>query len=343
MAFSYVAQLRDAVVTDLIAQYVNETTLTARGDLPDESVFVMSIEDALDPQQDRLVRIARVGDLVQLGKDRPTAVRLGEPLYRSSTITARYDLITEAQTAAAFVVEQINLLVTEYQTYLTAFKAVPAQVIALPQAAIGVLQPAIDAYVAKKAEREAQSAQLASLQASCAATSAELAAKNATVAALEAAETAIRSALAGLSSTLNVGRAFLDAHNTYAGIVGSTLGAWTVQRAAVSAIPQAAMDLFLRDSVGSLSISHTGVTAAASAAYASELNQVTAQALRATSELQALQATLGTAKGEAATLSTASAACATSVANAAAQESALLAQEAALLAEVQRLCPTFTP
>lgn len=343
MAFSYIAQLRDAVVTNRIAQYVNETYITARGDLPDDAVFVMSIEDAADPQQDELVRVARVGDLVSLYKDRPTAVRVGDAMYRTSSVVARYDLITDAQTAAAFVIEQVNLLVTEYQTYLTAYVANPAVLTALPQASIGVLQPAIDAYVAKVAQRQAQSATVVALRATCAQTSANKAAAQATAATLTTAAVAMRRSFAGMSALLSGSQTFLSAYNNYSGLVKGTLDTWAAQRASVGAVPQVALDAYLKDGTGSLAISHYSVTAASANSYELKLQQAASALVQLTVDLQSMEAALRVAQTEVTTLSAESVTCAANVAAAEATETQLLAEEAALLAEVQRLCPSYTP
>jgi len=341
MAFTYVVQPRYTQVSNLTAAYVVETQVTDRGDLPDTALFVMQIEDALDPQGDTLKRVARVGDLLAVTRDRPTAVATGESLYRTSSVVTRHDLITDASTAAQFVVEQLNLIATEYQTFLTSFSALPGQTFALPQAAIGVLQPAIDAYVAKKAEREAQTASVTTLRATCSQTSTDLAVKQAEVDALSLAVTSLRLASTTLGEAVSSQRGFLAAHTAYAGLVRGTLNEWTAVRASVGAVPQAAMDVFLQAGSGSLAQSHEDM-AVRGPANDLKNNQILTSALTVAEGLRVLEARIGTSQAELATLATQSAQCAKNVANAVAVEEALRRQEQALLAEVKRLCPDYT-
>jgi hypothetical protein len=167
--FSYAQQLRVAVVTNAIAQYQVEMSITDRGEVPDEGFFVMRIINVSDPKQDELERVAAVGDLYEWETDRPTALVNGQDFYRTSVVTKFYEDIEDAVTAKDFLAEQANKLVADYIVYDTQFRASPTpEIFQFPAPDVGVLTPLIADYVEKTEEVDAQQLLLTAKTAECA-------------------------------------------------------------------------------------------------------------------------------------------------------------------------------
>lgn len=122
---------------------------TARGSLPDESIFVLEIVDEDAPDEDVLYRVAQVPDIVDVtvgfDSDRDRAIRNGRTYWRSSQFTNYYDDVEVAANAKQVLQDEVNELVTAYVTYSDQFEATSEEV-EFPSAATGAVQALKDAY-----------------------------------------------------------------------------------------------------------------------------------------------------------------------------------------------------
>jgi len=122
---------------------------TARGSLPDESIFVLEIVDEDAPDEDVLYRVAQVPDIVDatvgFDSDRDRAIRNGRTYWRSSQFTNYYDDVEVAANAKQVLQDEVNKLVTAYVTYSDQFEATSEEV-EFPSAATGAVQALKGAY-----------------------------------------------------------------------------------------------------------------------------------------------------------------------------------------------------
>lgn len=122
---------------------------TARGSLPDESIFVLEIVDEDAPDEDVLYRVAQVPDIVDatigFDRDRDRAIRNGRTYWRSSQFTNYYDDVEVAANAKQVLQDEVNKLVTNYMTYSDQFEATSVEV-EFPSATTGAVQALKDAY-----------------------------------------------------------------------------------------------------------------------------------------------------------------------------------------------------
>ena len=122
---------------------------TARGSLPDTSIFVLEIVDEDAPDDDVLYRVAQVPDIVDptLGydDDRDMAIRNGRSYWRSSQFANYYDDVEVAANAKQVMKDEVNALVEAYTTYSDQFEATSEEAL-FPSAETGAVDALKDAY-----------------------------------------------------------------------------------------------------------------------------------------------------------------------------------------------------
>lgn len=111
-----------AVTSEGIQKFKLEVDVTDKGDLPDENIFVVEIQDPSDPKEDSFARVVTVDDLEELTKDRTTAVANNDTLYRVKSWTFFYANIDTAASAKDVLKSRIDELVEDWRTYLLKFE-----------------------------------------------------------------------------------------------------------------------------------------------------------------------------------------------------------------------------
>ena len=128
--------------------------------LPHLYVFVHQINDRLDPDDDTLVRVARISDLTTLPQLRDKALLIAGTgqLYLSAIAVTVYTTLTEAITAANVIKDRVSALVTDWMNYYTNFSAPdPLEAdILIPTTDVSQKQALIDAYALAKKSWYAQ-------------------------------------------------------------------------------------------------------------------------------------------------------------------------------------------
>jgi hypothetical protein len=348
-AYSYAQQLRVANVTDAIAQYQIEMSVTDRGEVPDEGFFVMRIVNVDDPKQDELERVAGVGDLYEWSLDRPTALLSGQDFYRTSAVTKFYPDIEDAVTAKDFLAEQANKLVDDYILYDTQFRASPTpETFQFPTADVGVLTPLIEDYVAKTAEVDAQQVLVTAKTAECALLDTDyqvaLQVRDDQQAALDAllrTQTSINAAHSAMT-------AFDLAGTNLSTDVVAALVAWEANRAAMSPPTEVGLmdDNLLDDTPGPAgtlwSEYYNGFTPAVLAfntalqVAAADVTEIGVQVGMQTANRDAAQATVDASL-------TAKETCAQEETTMTSVLDTLQQEQTQLLADIIALCPAYTP
>jgi hypothetical protein len=339
--FTVATQLRTSTVAANVAQYVIEKAITDRGDLPDRALFLLEIIDVSDPKEDTLARVCTVADLETYKTDRAAAIRAGENYFRAITVTKQYARVGDAILAKDFLSEQVNTVVTEYSTYINAFKADPAEIFNYPMAGAGVLGPAVAAYTAKAAEAAAQTVIVGQLQVTCATTTAEYVAALSTLSDAQATLDVLALSNGAYTALTASCGTLQTASNSLLSRVQGSIDVWTAERANMALPEQGYVDTWLLDP--------TGLLPQEAVAYRAQRNQFdtqvnSANALGVLSAAVADQTTrVGTAQTDVDTLLAAKESCTLSVATAQQVLNALNTEAARLLTVVQDLCPTFTP
>jgi hypothetical protein len=111
-----------AITAEGIAKFQLEVDIQDKGDLPDENIFVVEIQDEDDPKEDSFARVVTVDDLEELTKDRPTAVAAGDSFYRVKSWTFLYENVDTAANAKDVLKSRIDELVKDWRTYLLKFE-----------------------------------------------------------------------------------------------------------------------------------------------------------------------------------------------------------------------------
>lgn len=222
---------RDVRYADGTLHYEVTATVTDRGTLPYRELFVLQINDPLNPKSDVLariadprdlredggaiyarvdstdlitissdpfVRIANIDELTAMPRDRVLAVHRGLTTYLASSVSKIYDAMTTANAAGRQIIDRLSKLTTDYAVFLAEFAMMPGTVYSLPVSSRSVEAVYTAAFVSKRDARvAAEAAQAAARLArdACRADDAVLSARIdiyvADVAALEAAKTVV--------------------------------------------------------------------------------------------------------------------------------------------------------
>lgn len=157
-----------------VAEYVVETYVDSRGDLPDKGVFLMEILDSANPARDTLARISNVADVTDYVTDRIEAVAAGNRFFRSAVSTNAYTNVDVALAAAEIIKDNVNLLVNAYQRFNTDFSTLG--IVGPPDDYAPIEWPLLEEslktrlteeYTAIKEDRQAKEEEITSKEATC--------------------------------------------------------------------------------------------------------------------------------------------------------------------------------
>lgn len=339
---AYGVQLRVATVTDATAKFKIDMHLTDRGPLPDRHVFLKSIVHDEDPKQDNLVRVCRVGDLVEYPRDRDEALRKRIPYWRDVGLTKLYNDISRARVAAKFLKEKVNDLVNAYTDYTDNFEATPGEMLTFPQQDMGILQPLIEDYAEKVEERKDKAAELAEIEEGCDAVDDKYNELLEELARVSGALASLQTGKAALIVAYNAMLAKRQASINITGPVENTLTAWDTVRDTASSDVKSALDPLLKGPDGDLyDAYHTDFKSELSA-FKQSVTELSNQIAKVEVEITSLAADESELKITRDGLIQQKEECAEEIASAAAGLNALEQQEADLLDEIQTLCPDFT-
>lgn len=137
MSGTQVNMQRQSVIISGSVKYTVTTTCTVAGTLQDTSIFVLGILTPEDPKDDTFTRVIDIADVSTYLTNRDSAISQGDNLWRAATMTLTYDDIQTANAAWKELSNRINLLVTNYDTYLTEFETFTAGDV--------IIYPAVDA------------------------------------------------------------------------------------------------------------------------------------------------------------------------------------------------------
>ena len=145
-----------AITIEGVLKFQLDVEVTVRGDLPNENIFVIEIQDPTDPKEDNFARITNIDDLEELTTDRTTAVDNDATLYRVKSWTFYYDNVNTAVNAKDLLKSRIDELVTDWRTYQTSFETT-SETTEHPRVDTSVYDNLIDTYeLMLGAEQEAK-------------------------------------------------------------------------------------------------------------------------------------------------------------------------------------------
>lgn len=177
---------RRATLPDGRTAYEVTTRVVQAGDLPTRALFVVDIEDPLDPKADVLARvatpldvrrlsgglyvrvdaeqmtriegdpfarIATLNDFAALQTDRAEAVRHGQTEYLTDTLTVVYTNGETADAAYQQILARLSELTTSWRAFGTTFETAPFTDYPLPMRGAGVEAARVTIYTAAVAAR----------------------------------------------------------------------------------------------------------------------------------------------------------------------------------------------
>ncbi|RKY28653.1 MAG: hypothetical protein DRP83_00335 [Planctomycetota bacterium] len=155
MANTEISQTREQVLNAAGEQvYRVISVVAAKGDLPHQSIFVLSINDASDPTSDTFLRVASPFDLTNLYTDRPTAIANSATIFLSPYVNNDYSDLEVAMQATQEIDGRVNTLVTTWQTYFGEFYTPTSETLTFPNFDPSYVQELKAAYAAAKEARE---------------------------------------------------------------------------------------------------------------------------------------------------------------------------------------------
>lgn len=144
-SYTQTSMTAQAVTIDNVLKFQLDVEVIVKGDLPDENLFVIEIQDPSDPKEDSYARVTNVDDLEELTTDRPTAVSNNTLLYRVKNWTFYYDNVDTARYAKDVLKSRIDELVTDWRTYQLSFEAT-SEVTEHPRVDTDVYNTLVDTY-----------------------------------------------------------------------------------------------------------------------------------------------------------------------------------------------------
>lgn len=327
--------------------YEITTTVQDTGELPDRGGFVMEIIDVDDPSLDQFVRVCTVGDMETWSLDRPTAVANSDPYFRTPTLELTYTALTKAQTASSFLIEKLNELVNQYRSYDADFKAVPLEVIELPQTDLAEIANLIEDFESTVEDKKEIEETISQKEQECSGIDADLQEKKSVAANLDTAIKALQdqeSVLSRITSSLDQAKVALNKAVTEADKVDSLWSVYgpDIQSETVDNVEYNAMDGSLNSTTGTLMQARDATLRPAAA----DAVAVSSQAVRSLTELLGTIATLEAQKDrlerEIEQLESESLSCAQELQKLKKTQQELARQEQELLGKIKNVCPSYT-
>lgn len=145
------------IVSGAAEKFVVVSTMlsaTIPTELPHLHVFVFTIVDPIDPQDDEFTRVATVADLSLLPQSRDAAVTASSTTYLQTACTVSFDNLTDALTGAQVLQDRVNQLVSDWESFAGSFDGTHDYV--FPSSTPSQKQALINAYAAAKQAGYAQ-------------------------------------------------------------------------------------------------------------------------------------------------------------------------------------------
>lgn len=173
-------------------RYIVSAVLTSAGTvLPYREVFVIAINDPLNPKSDTLariatphdfrvdgmatyvrldtsdlrqiagdpyVRVANLDELTTMPRDRVAAVRRGAAEYLTANVLLEYDALTTADAAEKALRQRVSKLVADYQTFYGTFRTASPVTYLLPVPDPSVEAALVAEFTARRADRRSAEA-----------------------------------------------------------------------------------------------------------------------------------------------------------------------------------------
>ena len=152
MAGTQVRMDRSTIVVNGTNKYQITASCILKGTLPDVYIFLLNINDVVDPKNDTLARVIDVADITSYLDDRDDAIANADTLFRSYSVTLVFDNIDTANAAQKELKSRINTLVNNVDTFLDEFEtANRGEVVVYPTVDPSEKQARIDVYEASEA------------------------------------------------------------------------------------------------------------------------------------------------------------------------------------------------
>jgi hypothetical protein len=155
------------------------SSITVPGDLPQTEIFVFQITSPTNPKADTFLRVATIYDLTTVTIGRGSAVLAGTTLYLDSGFTVTFTDVQTATTAKQLIQARVDSLVTDWDTYETAFIVPPS--VQIPLTSPSLITAAKNTYYAAVATAATASTTAAMATATLTADNATLSTANATL------------------------------------------------------------------------------------------------------------------------------------------------------------------
>lgn len=141
------------LLVDGSLKYSIVSTVTDKGELPYEQLFVYQIVDSVDPKDDVFQRVGNPYDLENVNIDRSIAIVAGDKTYLSSELRREYSTLSVAVEGKDAIDSRINDAVKAWYTYITEFTGTDTD--AYPTTDPSYEQALKDTYAAAKEARKA--------------------------------------------------------------------------------------------------------------------------------------------------------------------------------------------
>lgn len=328
MAGTQTTSVRSASIVNGTRQYAITTTCTTVGTLADPGIFLLSIVNVEDPKDDALVRVISIADIPEYKLNRDQAINAGDPYWRSSSVTLRFEDIETANAAWKELESRITTLVKQVDAFNAEFETPGAGTVTVhPTVDQSVINALEAAYYASLPTITAAEDARDTEQLACTARETELLVVEDR---LKEAEADLATYLAVQSSISNINANLPSIHTT---IVNSTTQAKTEVEASVATSSE-------KSSIGA---QLTGVLTQATlfAAQNTALNSILTGSLAAV--ISTLHARITSLTTERSALRTQLTMCAIEMAELNAAVNAARAARDTALADVLTVCPDFTP
>jgi len=117
-----VYETAEVVMRDGTQQFKLNGICTAKGELDDTHIFLLTIIDKNDPTDDVFKRLCTIGDISEYKISRDAAAQAGDLYWRSSSFTVFFDDVDVAAAAKTALNNRVDQLTVDYATYSDEFE-----------------------------------------------------------------------------------------------------------------------------------------------------------------------------------------------------------------------------
>ena len=156
-----VEQTRNQMLDGGVLKYNIYTSVTAKGELPQEEIFVYKANDPADPTKDTFTRVSSAYDLEEVPVDRNAGLERDDNFYLTSYMSVNFTDLDSAIQGKQAIYTRINDLINNWYLFKNEFYA-DDQTTLHPTADAGLEDSMRAAYVAARTARQAAETALAS-------------------------------------------------------------------------------------------------------------------------------------------------------------------------------------